>query len=140
MISLKKIKALIFLGIHFALHIIKKLFRIDQRKKADFLNAYKEDNIYSIDPKWREQMPDFSSCFHCHICDVYYPNLNSEKKMSPSYLVGSFSRSLTDFNVLDEALSTKDYEECEKHCPQNVPICGIVEFMKEKKELMEKSR
>jgi len=135
--NLKKIKAIAFLGLYFVLHIFKKIFKIKQRHKQDFLQSYKADRIFAISPERRREMPDYSKCYQCKLCDTVCPELNTKNRLlAPSFIVGSFSRSLTDFYYYETDYDCTDCQKCEDICPQDVPITKIIAFMKEGKELI----
>lgn len=133
--NLKKIKAIAFLGFHITLHFFKKIFKIKQRHKSDFIRAYKADRIFAISPKYRSEMPDYSKCYQCKLCDTFCPELASNPELlAPSFIVGSFSRSLPDFYYFQTDYQCNDCQKCEENCPQNVPVREIIEFMKEGKQ------
>lgn len=139
--SLKKIKGLSFLGSFFALHVLKKIFRINQRGKKDFIQDYAADRIFSVAEKQRLKMLGYSQCTNCRICDTVCPLIVAKpNKPAPSYLVGTFARSLTDYDLFDDDFICGDCCECEKVCPQNVPIRGVIEFIKNGKKQIESVR
>jgi Pyruvate/2-oxoacid:ferredoxin oxidoreductase delta subunit len=131
MFGSKRLKALSFLGFHFNSHLLKKLIPFKRRGLQHFKNDYRNDKIYSIAQEDRDKMPSFSRCYTCKICDTYCPQGN------PSYLVQTFSRSLTDFDLLIPLASCGGCDLCEKHCPQHVPIKQIVQFMTKYKSEIE---
>ena len=126
----KQIKSLSYLGYSFFLHILSRLLMIKQRNKLDFLQSYHKDRIFPLTISERRSMPSYSSCYACSLCDYYCPAVNQPvNRFVPSYLVMSFSRSLTDFHLLPNNLACSDCNACEAHCPQNVPIKKIIQFM-----------
>lgn len=133
--NVKKIKAVAYLGLHIILHFLKKIFKIKQRHKKDFIQSYKADRIFAITAHQRTEMPAYSRCYQCRLCDTVCPELATNPKLlAPSYLVGSFSRSLTDFYYYETVYDCLDCQKCEDICPQDVPIKEIIEFMKYGKE------
>lgn len=133
--SFKKLKGLSFLGSFFSLHVLKKIFRINQRGKKDFETAYANDRIFTISELQRSLMLEYSQCYHCRICDTVCPHITDKPhRPAPSYIAGTFARSLTDFDLFDEKFDCGNCNECEKICPQNVPIKRVVGFIKEGKK------
>ena len=133
--NFKQIKALLFLGTFFTLHFIKKIFRINQRGKKEFVKDYAPDRIFPISAEQRARMPEFSKCLSCRICDTVCPKVvESPNLPAPSYIAGTFSRSLTDFDLFDDTFDCGDCDACEKACPYHVPIKSIVEFIKDGKK------
>lgn len=132
--KLSKIKSLAFLGYHFFWHFIKKIFNLSPRGLKDFLAAYKNDRIFAISSDERNNLPGFSHCIVCRLCDLACPDLTNGiamplQRMAPSFLVAGFSRSLTDFIYFKATTSCGDCQACEEACPQDVPIKKIFEFM-----------
>lgn len=136
--SFKQIKALSFLGTFFTLHFIKKILRINQRGKKEFIEDYAQDRIFPISAELRSKMPVFSKCLNCRICDTVCPKvLEKPEQPAPSYIVGTFSRSLTDFDLFDDAFECGDCMACEQACPHHVPIKEVIGFVKDgKKEII----
>ncbi len=133
--NFKQIKALSFLGTFFTLHFIKKIFRINQRGKKEFIEDYAKDRIFPISAEQRAQMPGFSRCLSCRICDTVCPKvLEQPQQPAPSYIVGTFSRSLTDFDLFDDAFQCGDCDACEKACPYHVPIKSVIGFIQSGKK------
>lgn len=127
----KKIKALAFLGWHFAMHFFKK----GARKRASgydlFFTSYADDGIFAISSKTRAQMPSFSQCLSCRLCDVACPELSANPSLlPPSYIVVGFSRSLPDYAFFQKSnFDCGTCRKCEEICPEHVPIREIVDFM-----------
>lgn len=134
--NLKMIKSLLYLGVYFVLHLLKKLFHLGQRNSTEFKLAYLDDHIFAISAKHRHKMPEYSSCHSCRLCDTVCPELaTSPTLLAPSFLVSCFSRSLTDFTYSDTNFSCQNCKLCEEICPQNVPIRSILDFIQEGKKL-----
>ncbi len=133
----KKAKALIFLGWHFFIHLLRRAFSVFAgprqalSKSQIFLEQYRSDHIFAITPAERTVMPSFSECYNCRLCDLACPDWNvADPLSSPSYLVAGYSRSLTDFAHLKTVpMSCETCTACEQACPQNVPIKRIRAFV-----------
>lgn len=118
------------------LHAFRRIFGLKQRRKKEFLESYKADRIFSISPQQRQNMPDYSRCLYCGLCDVVCPELQIKpQNLSPSYIVGSFSRSLTDYTYFNSDYNCESCGLCQSVCPQDIPIKDIVNFMQEGKQL-----
>jgi heterodisulfide reductase subunit C len=113
------------------LHFFKKGERKCGAGYELFLKSYADDGLFAIDSKTRSQMPSFSQCLSCRLCDVVCPQLVANPVLlPPSYIVTAFSRSLPDYALFQK--STFDCgtcRECEKICPEHVPIRKILDFM-----------
>jgi heterodisulfide reductase subunit C len=132
--SFKKFKAVSFLGWHVVLHFVKKITTKLPNGMATFLNNYRADRIFAISPAIRAQMPSYSACYACRLCDTVCPELTTKPNlMAPSYIVSSFSRSLPDYAHFNPAhFDCGTCQECDTICPQHVPIRDIVAFMTDK--------
>jgi heterodisulfide reductase subunit C len=131
---LRKFKAISFLGCHFFIHMAKKLFFIRSRGKSAFLKDYKPDHIFAISSEQRKLMPNYSSCYHCNLCDTVCPQLKNN--LAPSYIVSALSRSLPDYNLFPTDYDCQDCQKCEDICPEHVPIKKLIEFIKETKQAL----
>lgn len=128
--NVKKINAIAYLGLNFVLHFFKRVLHINQRGKAEFLEAYRKDRIFSVSAEHRKNFPDYSSCIVCQLCDTVCPALPGTATTTPSFIVASFSRSLTDFHLLNfDTNACTSCSHCEEVCPEDVPIKNILEFM-----------
>lgn len=135
--NLKKLKALAYLGWNFFLHFFKKIFTQTPNKKT-FLNYYKPDGIFTIEPLERQNMAQYSQCLTCKLCDLSCPELQMNSKFpGPSYIVQSYSRSLPDYKLLKtQNLNCEKCNICEEACPFHVPIKSIIDFMTQKAQVI----
>lgn len=125
------------MGFHFIIHFFKRVWRINQRGKAEFIRAYGGEGLFPISAERRREMPAYFRCYQCRLCDTVCPELTTNPRLvPPSFLVGSFSRSLPDFACFEADYECKDCQVCEDICPQDIPIKAIIEFMKEGKRLV----
>lgn len=126
----KKFKALLFLGWHFLVHFFKKIFP-QAAGKEKFLDYYRPDRIFPISIQHRKPMPSYSLCITCRLCDTVCPEITENPTLTaPSFLVTSYSRSLTDHvHFAPQGYQCGICRACEKICPQNVPIRAIIDFM-----------
>lgn len=132
---LKTITAKLFLAFHLTLHFFRRLFGINKRGKAAFVKNYQADRIFTLNKQQRQDMPDYSRCLYCKLCDYACPSFQSgQMSLPPSYIVGSFSRSLTDYAYFNIDHSCQDCHSCEDICPQHIPINSVISFMKYGKE------
>ena len=131
--TFKKAKALLFLGFHFLMHLLKRLGRVFSRRSQSqtFFENYRHDHIFAISSDERLSLPAFSECYNCRLCDLACPDWNiAEPLSSPSYLVTGYSRSLTDFAHLKTLpLRCETCTACESACPQRVPIKRVIRFV-----------
>ena len=135
--NLKKIKATFFIGYHFVLLEVKKLFKLNFKGLKNFTNNYKNDRIFPISKEWRLQMTNFSHCHSCRLCDAVCPAITHDpKQTAPSFLAISYSRQLTDLVYFDET-NCVDCKRCEDICPQKVPLVSLIRFMKESHQLLQ---
>ncbi|OVE82045.1 hypothetical protein BVY03_01995 [bacterium K02(2017)] len=135
---IKKLQALFLLGTQFFKLIICKILRINRRNNSDFLNAYKNDHIFPIPKKHRGLMPDYSKCTYCYLCDAVCPELQIPNSTitPPSYLAGSFSRSLTDYHYFNISQTCSTCQKCQEACPQDIPLKELIELMQIKPQLL----
>lgn len=125
----KKLKSFIFLGKHFALHFLKKPFK-KGRGLLDFKQSYQKDGIFAVPDKFRVIMPSFSHCMTCKQCDSVCPELNRTPNfLAPSYVVTSFSRSLTTFDLFSQKKCWENCQLCQSACPKDVPLIDLFEFI-----------
>ncbi|MCP5464363.1 MAG: hypothetical protein H7A33_04990 [Deltaproteobacteria bacterium] len=140
-ISPKKFKSTGFIGLHFMIHALKKPFPFFKTGLKRFLNNYRQDHIFALSDKERAQMPSYSHCMTCKLCDLNCPKLASDPQfISPSYLVNSFSRSLTDLRLSNTLDFCVGCQQCEQICPENVPIMDILHFVKAKQVLSDSGK
>ncbi|MBF0103810.1 MAG: hypothetical protein HQM16_00660 [Deltaproteobacteria bacterium] len=134
--NLKKIKSLAFLAMGLVQHFFLSLFHINRRHKKEFLASYRDDRIFPVSPTFRDMLPDFSRCLYCFRCDAHCPENNGSNSafMPPSFIVGSFSRSLTDFCYDFTGATCEQCRVCESVCPQSIPIRQILSFIKQEKK------
>lgn len=131
--NLKKAKAQGFIARHVLLHMLKLLVARPIPGLRRFFERYRADRIFAVSPRIRSLMPDFSSCHSCRLCDAACPQtLSSTEFVAPSYVISSFSRSLTDHGLFAAtAFDCADCRACENACPQHVPIPELIAFMRE---------
>lgn len=134
----KKLKSFIFLGKHFALHFLGKLFP-KRRGLKEFKESYQKDGIFAVPPEFRMQMPDYSHCMTCKLCDSVCPELlHNTHFLAPSYVVTSFSRQLTNFNLFNQKTCWESCNLCEQACPKDVPLVQVFQFINKGKQLLQK--
>ncbi len=149
--SLKKIYAIINLGIFFFLHLLirlKRLFTGRPNGFQRFKRYYLEDRITEYSKADRDKLPAFERCINCGMC-VFRCELHKRlsRNVFPgmNILVSGQSKSSTeawtareivnaiDFNMLKESLKCcEDCIGCERTCPNEVPLTQILRFVQEK--------
>jgi Fe-S oxidoreductase len=131
--NLKKAKAYGFLAWHILRHYLHKLFPRPRPDLKRFFEHYGAEGIFAIDAPTRAKMPAFSRCYVCRLCDTVCPNLADHPGfLPPSYVVGGFSRSLTDYARFRPADTDcgDACRDCEDICPQHVPIGDMIAHMR----------
>jgi succinate dehydrogenase/fumarate reductase-like Fe-S protein len=132
----KKIFALLNLAFYFILHFLKKPFVWGRRGLPAFLENYKKDGIVPLTLEDKQLLRRFSECINCGFCDTACPALQKlprERFLGPSFIATTFTRSFPDFHAtgLDLTLCA-ECNECEKVCPNAVPIKDGIVFVQEK--------
>lgn len=128
-----------FLGYHFLLRILKRIFFVKSAGLKDFLEFYREDRIAAISREEKDLFPGFSRCVSCGLCDALCPAiapLSQENYLGPSFLA-HLSRSIPDFagHVPLNFDHCHNCHGCDSICPKRVPLREILEFIKNKSEL-----
>ena len=132
----RKLIALGNLGVYFILHLLKMPFAKKQGGMKDFLSHYKKDGIVPLTTPDKKLLHRLSGCINCGFCDMVCPallRLPRERFPGPSFVATTFSRSFSHlkFAQLDLTICS-ECGECERACPNAVPIKEGVLFIKEK--------
>ncbi len=132
----KSFVALCFLGFHFFLRILKRIFFIQSPGLKDFVDFYKKDRISTLTRKDKNLIEETSHCIGCGLCDSLCPAvglLSRQTFLGPSFLP-HLSRSIPDFAgvVPLDFDACNGCRGCESICPEHVPLKRIIEFMKSK--------
>lgn len=137
MMSAKRMKALWFIGRHFVVHLAGRVLRVKGRGKKEFLESYRADGIFPLNATDRQNIFDFSKCQTCKLCDLECPELTTNKSfLPPSFIVDSFSRSLTDFAHYKQASACLSCQICQDICPEQIPIKKIMDFMQRSEQAL----
>ncbi len=141
----KKIFAILNLAYHFILHFLKKPFLFRHEGLKTFFNHYQKDGgMLPLTSQNTQLLRRLSACIGCGFCDTACPALLKtprEKFPGPSFIANSYTRSFNDLWAakLDTStsLSTSfsicsECGECEKVCPNGVPIQEGILFIQEK--------
>lgn len=127
----RRFKAWLYLSYHFSKHGIKKLLLLKPPGLSAFMAAYRHDRIFAVTAPQRALFNAFSGCITCRCCDEVCPELKINRRfLAPSYVVGSFSRSLTDHHFFAVGETCTECQLCEEACPQKVPIKELLNLMR----------
>jgi succinate dehydrogenase/fumarate reductase-like Fe-S protein len=135
---MKSILAKINLAFHLLIHFLKKLF--PKRKKGiwQFVDNYRKDRLIPLTSSDKDWMDRFSRCMNCGLCDAVCPALQNFPRHlfpGPSYIVTTLVRSPPTYRFSGIDLSwCEGCHQCEKICPNLVPIKKGIEFIQQKME------
>jgi hypothetical protein len=132
-----RLKAWLLLSLALLVSLIRRVFR-KAGGIAAFRQAYDADGLPPVSPAERAELPSFSRCLACGICDrgegeriaasggAYrgvMPLMLSASRSMPDFRAAAYSSSF----VTDEVLAEK-----ERSCPANVPMRRIAAFLRAK--------
>ena len=133
-----RLKAILLLALYLVKTVGRRLFTRNKSGIAAFRGNYDADGLPPVSPAERAEMPDFSRCIACGLCDR-----GESERIAASggayrgvmALVLAGSRSMPDYRaaaysfsfVPDEVLAEK-----ERSCPTEVPFRAIAQFVREK--------
>ena len=135
----KKMGATAFLGVHFALRILKRITFLKSPNLKSFREFYAGDRLatYTLDEK--KSLLDFGRCISCGLCDVLCPSIEASLKghsLGVSFM-SHVARSTTDFvgNIQLDTKACEGCAGCESVCPERVPLRKVLNFIQSKSSL-----
>jgi len=133
-----RLKAILLLALYLVKTLGRRLFTRNKSGIAAFRGNYDADGLPPVSPAERAEMPDFSRCIACGLCDRgeaerIAASGGAYRGVMPLVLAGS--RSMPDYRaaaysfgfVSDEVLAQK-----EAICPTGVPFRAIARFVRDK--------
>lgn len=132
----KRLIAVSNLGYHFLLHFLKKPFVYHRSGLKLFMENYKGDGLVPLEKSDEAAIRRHSQCIDCGLCSMVCPallHLPREKFPGPHFVVTTYSRSFSDLKAAHLDLSLcASCAECEKICPNAVPIKEAILFIQTK--------
>ena len=136
---MKRLLALLFLAWRaIVLHPLRVLLA-GERGKSRFLKNYAPEALVPYTAADREQLPRFSGCIQCGLCDAICPlmaQLPPAEWRGPSLFAVAYSRSTPELRNLRVALAHLDRcgtcRACQDGCPRAVPLLEIFAFSRRK--------
>jgi len=113
------------------------LRRVTARKTGleQFEENYGADRLLPMSSEDREQLPSFSGCIACGMCDAVFDSYDRTARSEfrgPSDLPLAYTRNLPDFDALPTFvahLRKGDLEELERVCPARIPFRRLALFV-----------
>lgn len=133
--------ALLLLGLRaLVLHPVAQLFTAPERKgKRRFLSNYAPEALVPMSAADRAQLPRFSGCVNCGLCDAVCPLVGRAELREwrgPSLFAIAYSRATPELPHLRAVIGTLDAcgvcHACQDVCPRAVPLLDIFAFTRRK--------
>jgi hypothetical protein len=133
-----RLKAILLLALYLVKTVFRRLFTHNKSGIAAFRANYDADGLPPVSLDEREEMPAFSRCIACGLCDrgeAQRIEASGGAYRGVMALVLAGSRSMPDYRaaaysfsfVTDDVLAEK-----EKICPTGVPFRSIARFVRDK--------
>ena len=125
--------SLVRLGYFFFRQLLRR-FTARQSGLAQFEENYDEDRLRPLTAEDREQLPSFSGCIACGMCDATFDAYARTARCDfggPSELPLAYTRSLPDYDALPTYLAQLrkgDLEALERVCPARIPFRRLAVF------------
>jgi succinate dehydrogenase/fumarate reductase-like Fe-S protein len=126
--------SLVQLGYFFFRQLVR---RLTARKSglAQFEENYAADRLLAMTSEDREQLPSFSGCIACGMCDAIFDAYDRTARCDfrgPSDLPIAYTRNLPDYDALPSYVSNLrkgDLEALERVCPSRIPFRRLALFV-----------
>ena len=136
---MKRLHALVLLGWHFCLHILKKLTLLYRPGGLEQLEEnFSDDRLRRLTASQRQSLANWQHCIGCGLCDRIEPTkpLDAARRAPrPSHLARAGIRDLSNLHHLEStaAVIAEHYDgsDFERVCPQDIDIVEIAEFITE---------
>jgi len=136
--SLRKVKAIANLGVHFWGHVFRRVFMKPKpgQEKAKFKEYYRDDRIVELDGDDRAALLNYQKCINCgtcaSVCPVYGPSAHGQYR-APDSIAGSLSRSFPEFGAARDAVfNCTQCGACAAQCPTGTDVPGLVMHVRRK--------
>jgi len=130
----RRIYAIFFLGVRYAIHILKALSPLHRRPGlSKFRENYLPDGITFLTAAERQGLPKMERCVGCDAClhGYFKSRPYSPEAPTPRDLALSLSRSMPDYRAARRVLSEwQNLEWFREVCPLGVDLGGLVALMK----------
>src|SRR5690554_2452131 len=137
---LKKIHAYIYLGWHFLLHILSKIFFLYRPGGLKRVNEnFEPEGLTPLTEAEREMMTKWQRCIGCGLCEAVCPELSvipeyakNTRLMGPQLIAESAMRDLSRADLAlpsAEALAKVDGDALEAICPVDIPLNDLAKFL-----------
>jgi succinate dehydrogenase/fumarate reductase-like Fe-S protein len=132
---LKQLFAYLLLGLRaLFLHPLRTLLTpADRRGKQLFLSNYAGEGLVPYSAAERAELPTFSGCIQCGLCDAVCPLVGRvEGFRGPSLFAVAYSRATPELRNLRGEIAALDScgtcRLCQDACPRAVPLLRIFQF------------
>jgi succinate dehydrogenase/fumarate reductase-like Fe-S protein len=137
---LKRLLAYFLLALRaLVLHPIRRLLTPPEMQgKQLFLANYAGEGLVPYSAGERAQLPRFSGCIHCGLCDAVCPLVQGvpDGFHGPSVFAIAYSRATPELRALRAEIAALDRcggcRLCQDACPRGVPLLEIFDFSKRK--------
>jgi len=137
---LKKIHAYIYLGWHFLLHILSKIFFLYRPGGLKRVNEnFEPEGLTPLTGYEREMITSWQRCIGCGLCEAVCPELSvipeyakNTRLMGPQLIAESAMRDLSRADLAlpsAEALAKVDAEQLQGICPVDIAFYDLAQLL-----------